>query len=157
MHRVLIIILLLLTACVETFQFSRDEGDPQLVIEAYVSDLSFNESLQAPSNGRYFVVKLRFTRPVDEHIGERITPFADVKIIDDQGNEWLYYEDTRVWGTYFLLDKDFKACFDRMYKLQITTHDQLISGGEVVYESSWEKLPTATLKIFLVFGDPKRL
>lgn len=136
--------LLLLTACLEPFEFNRNNLDPQLVIEAYISDMSYNESLQAPSNGRYFIVKLRFSQPVDKLQGERITPFADIKIIDDVGNEWLYYENTREWGTYVLPDKDFKACNDRMYKLQITTHDEIISGGEIVYESSWEELPSAT-------------
>ena len=141
MYRV-VFILMLLTACVETFEFSRNNPDPQLVIEAQISDLSYNESLQAPSDGRYFKVKLRFTRPVSEYLGERITPFAEVKIIDDLDNEWMYYENTNEWGTYILPDKDFKACNDRMYKLQITTHDELISGGEQVYESDWEKLPS---------------
>lgn len=135
------IVLLLFSACIEPFEFNRNNQDPQLVIEAFVSDLSYNECLTAPSNGRYFVVKLKFSRPIDKFHGDRVTPFADVKIIDDQGNEWTYYENTRDWGTYILIDKDFKACADRMYKLQITTHDQLISGGELVYESSWEQLP----------------
>jgi hypothetical protein len=143
MNRVFII-LLLLTSCIEPFEFNRNNLDPQLVIEAYISDISYNESLQAPSNGRYFIVKLKFTRPVDKFHGDRITPFAEVKIIDDLDNEWMYYENTREWGTYILPDKDFEACNDRMYKLQITTHDELISGGELVYESDWEKLPSTT-------------
>lgn len=138
----LYIVLILFTACVESFEFNRNNQDPQLVIESYVSDVSFNESLTAPSDGRYFIVKLKFSRPIDKLHGDRITPFADVKIIDDLGNEWLYYENTRDWGTYILLDKNFKACEDRMYKLQIITHDELISGGELVYESSWEQLPS---------------
>ena len=50
----------------------------------------------------------------------------------------------KTWGTYVLPDKDFKACEDRMYKLHITTHDEIVSGGEVVYESAWEKLPVTS-------------
>lgn len=136
------VFLLLATACVEPFEFNRNNQDPQLVIEAFISDLSYNESLTAPSDGRYFIVKLKFSQPVDKFHGDRITPFADVKIIDDLGNEWSYYENTKDWGTYILVDKDFKVCEDRMYKLQVTTHDELISGGELVYESSWEQLPS---------------
>lgn len=143
MQRVFII-LLFLTACVEPFDFSKNNLDPQLVIEAYISDLSYNESLNAPSNGRYFIVKLKFSQPVDKFIGERITPFAEVKLIDDLDNEWAYFENTREWGTYILPDKEFEACNDRMYKLQITTHDYLISRDELVYESGWEKLPLTT-------------
>ncbi len=143
MNRV-ILFLLLLTACIEPYEFNRENSDSELVIEAYISDISYNESLLAPSNGRYFIVKLKFTRPVDQLQRDRVTPFADVKVIDDLGNEWQYYENTREWGTYVLADKDFKACHDRMYKLQITTHDEIISGGELVYESAWEKLPSST-------------
>lgn len=143
MRRVFII-LLLLTACVEPFEFSKNNRDPQLVIEAYISDLSYNETLNAPSNGRYFMVKLKYSQPIDKFIRDRITPFADVKLIDDLNNEWSYVENFKEWGTYFLPDKDFEACNDRMYKLQITTHDELISGDELVYESSWEKLPLTT-------------
>ncbi|MEO9967458.1 MAG: DUF4249 domain-containing protein [Reichenbachiella sp.] len=132
------IILLLFTACVEPFDFDRNNLDPQLVIEAYVSDISYNESLEAPSNGRYFTVKLKWTRSVGSTVQDRITPFADVKIIDDEGNEWAYFENFKEWGTYVLPDRDFKACEDRMYKLQVTTRDAL------VYESNWEELPSAT-------------
>ncbi|MEO9802523.1 MAG: DUF4249 domain-containing protein [Reichenbachiella sp.] len=137
MNRVLIF-LLLLASCVEPFDFNRNNLDPQLVIEAYVSDISYNESLAAPSNGRYFEVKLKWTRPVSKIVDDRITPFADVKLIDDQNTEWTYHENINKWGTYILFDQDFKACDDRMYKLQVTTQDDFI------YESAWEKLPSLT-------------
>ncbi|WP_258105261.1 DUF4249 domain-containing protein [Marinoscillum sp. MHG1-6] len=137
MKRVLIV-LLFLTSCVERFEFSRNNPDPQLVIESYVSDMSFNDALQAPSNGRYFIVKLKFTRPVGATVKDSIAPFAEVKLIDDLNNEWVYVENFREWGTYFLPDKDFKVSSDRMYKLNITTRDDLI------YESSWEQLPPAS-------------
>lgn len=143
MHRVFII-LLLLTACVEPFEFSRNNLDPQLIIEAYVSDLSYNESLDAPSDGRFFIVKLKYSQPVDKFLGDRITPFAEVKLIDDLNNEWTYVEGFKEWGTYFLPDKEFKARNDRMYKLQITTHNKLVSHDKLVYESGWEKLPSTT-------------
>ena len=148
--------LFILFGCVEPFEFTRNNLNPQLVVEAYVSDMSYNESLLAPSDGRYFIVKLKFSQPIDKRIKERITPFADVKIIDDLGAEWQYYEDTRNWGTYVLPDKDFKACSDRMYKLQITTHDELISGGEVVYESTWESVPTPTPNLVEEIGEQQQ-
>lgn len=131
-------ILLLFTGCVQPFEFNRNNLDPQLVIEAYVSDLSYNESLESPSNGRYFIVKLKYSRPVDKFLGDSITPFAEVKLIDDLNKEWRYAENFKEWGTYFLPDQEFEARNDRKYKLQITTHDEL------VYESGWEKLPSKT-------------
>lgn len=131
------IILLLFTACVEPFDFDRNNSDPQLVIEAYVSDVSYSESLNAPSNGRYFEVKLKWSRPVASNVLDSITPFADVRLIDDENNEWQYHENTSDWGTYIMFDPEFKACEDRQYKLQITLRD------DEVYESNWESLPAS--------------
>ncbi|MCV9388656.1 DUF4249 domain-containing protein [Reichenbachiella ulvae] len=128
-------IILILSGCIEPFEFSRNNEDPQLVVEAFVSDLSYTESLDAPSNGRYFTVKLKVTRPVGPTIQNRVAPFADIKLIDDMDNVWSYVENFNDWGTYVLLDKAFKARIDRSYKLQITMRDGLI------YESDWEKLP----------------
>lgn len=129
------IILLMFSACVEPFDFDRKNSDPQLVIEAYVSDISFTESMDAPSNGRYFEVKLKWSRPVASTVLDSITPFADVRLIDNDDNEWQYHETSNEWGTYTLFDPDFKACEGQQYKLQITLRDDL------VYESDWETLP----------------
>ena len=58
-----ILFLLLLTACIEPFEFNRENLDSELVIEAYISDISYSESLLAPSNGRYFMVKVEIYPP----------------------------------------------------------------------------------------------
>lgn len=51
---------LLAGSCIEPFTFEVKNEEPPLVIESYISDVSYNESLQYPSDGRYFTTKLSF-------------------------------------------------------------------------------------------------
>ncbi|MCK5470457.1 MAG: hypothetical protein KAI99_18170, partial [Cyclobacteriaceae bacterium] len=60
-----VIILLLLTAdCVEPYNFRIENNQPTLVIEAHISNVSFLETKDYPSDGRYFSVKLSYTSDV---------------------------------------------------------------------------------------------
>ena len=124
-----------LMGCVESYDFSLKNENPQLVVEGFISDMSYEDSKNSPSDGRYFKVKLKYTRHVDETVSDSVAALAQVRIIDDLNNEWEYYEDWREWGTYYLIDSDFKAETGRKYKLQIITRD------DEVFESRWETLP----------------
>ena len=47
----------------EPYEFVIANNEPSLVIEAFVSDKSFKETVDYPSDGRYFAVKSReFTK-----------------------------------------------------------------------------------------------
>ena len=50
--------------CVEPYEFVIENNEPTLVIEAYLSDKSFKETVDYPSDGRYFSVKLTTTTDV---------------------------------------------------------------------------------------------
>ena len=65
LKRVLKFLLVVAAAgCVEPYEFVIKNNDPSLVIEAFVSDKSFNETIDYPSDGRYFAVKLTTTTDV---------------------------------------------------------------------------------------------
>jgi hypothetical protein len=106
--------------------------EPRLVVEAHISDKSFNESLNYPSDGRYFTAKLTTTSDVTN---VRATPvqFATVQLLNDHGDVWEYIESAP--GIYTLLDDGFSAEAGVQYKLTIKLSD------ERVVESEWESLP----------------
>jgi hypothetical protein len=127
-------IFLLIFSCIEPYNFKIESPSRSLVVEALITDKSFLETVDYPSDGRYHTVKLRYTGDV---VNERPTPAsgASVQLHDDLGNQWAYSETTA--GLYLLLDSEFKALPDRKYQLVITEQDD-------VYESQWEQLPTLT-------------
>lgn len=118
--------------CIEPYEFLIEESSPGLVIEAMISDKSFNETLAYPSDGRYFTVKLSLTGDV---INTRPVPVkgAGIEILANNGEAWSYTEELN--GVYTLLDKDFKAYPGIGYKLRVSLSD------ERVYESEWASLP----------------
>lgn len=125
-----------IAACVEPYHFVIHDAEPSLVVEAYLSDKSYNETLTYPSDGRFFAVKLSYTSDV---INIRSTPisYALVELHSDHNDVWEYIEFTDTPGVYGLLDSAFKAEPGVRYKL----HIQL--PGEEIYDSEWEGLPTA--------------
>jgi hypothetical protein len=120
-----------LLSCIERFEFVIEDTEPQLVIEGSISDKSFNETLSYPSDGRYFIVKLRYTSDVTNQWGEAVTG-ATVQILISSGDQ-IDYTDLGD-GVYSILDPDFKALPDLEYKLKVhlPTDD--------TYESAWEKM-----------------
>jgi hypothetical protein len=96
------------------------------------------ESLDYPSDGRYFEVFLKRTSDVTNKHDEVVSN-AMVKLQDDSGADWFYSEMSP--GYYVLLDQDFNALDDKKYKLTIQ-----ISETES-YESSWEQLPSPAPKM----------
>lgn len=124
---------LIIAGCVEPYEFLIHEPSPGLVIEASISDKSFDETLLYPSDGRYFTVKLSLTGDVTN---VRPTPVgsAIVTLESSDGRVWAYTEDIDE-GAYSLLDKTFKADRGIQYRLRVALPD------EHLYESEWESLP----------------
>ena len=134
-----IIILFLFSWCIEPYDFRIINNDPTLVIESYISDKSYNESLEFPSDGRYFEVKLKRSSDVI-NINDQVESNATVTLVNNLGEEWVYSEVPDGSGKYILFNNEFKAYYSTQYKLQIN-----LANGEQ-YESSWESLPESTSK-----------
>ena len=130
-----ILFFLIIAGCVEPYNFRITDNEPTLVVEAFVSDKSFNETLTYPSDGRYFTVKLSWTGDVI-NIRAVLVSGAYVRLVSDSNEEWQYLEISNSPGIYELPDKDFKAEPGKQYKLVITV------PGDDDYESDWEKLPS---------------
>ena len=120
--------------CVEPYEFVIENNEPALVIEAFLSDKSFNETVDYPSDGRYFSVKLTTTTDV---INVRPLPVkaAQVQLFSDRGEVWQYTESKDAPGFYFLLSDEFKAEVGVAYKLSVKLQD------ESAYESDWASMP----------------
>jgi hypothetical protein len=137
---------LFIASCIEPYEFIVRDESQTLVVEAMISNQSFNETLLYPSDGRYFTVKLSETGDVTNN---RATPVlsALVTLLSDGGETWEYSESDPVNspGVYVLQDDDFDADRNTKYKLQIRT-------GEVDYESGWESMPTAEAPVMGAIG-----
>ena len=120
--------------CLEPYEFVIEDNEPTLVVESYISDKSFNETLMYPSDGRYFTVKLTLTGDVTNNRPAPVTN-AVVNLMSDANEVWSYTESDA--GTYKLLNDTFKAEKGKAYKVHILLPD------ENVYESGWESLPDA--------------
>ena len=126
--------ILIFTACVEPYEFVIKNSVPSLVIEATISDKSYQETLLYPSDGRYFATKLSRTTDVTNVPAEPVS-YATVQLISDGGEAWEYIESEISPGTYELRDDHFKAVPGVSYKLRVQLSD------EEMYESAWEALP----------------
>ena len=129
------LLFLLAGGCLEPYTFVVKDEDPRLVVEGSISDKSFNETLEYPSDGRYFTVKLSLTGDVTN---TRRTPVskAVVELHSSTGGVWTYTQ--KETGTFYLLDDNFRAESGTSYKLHITGPD------DAIYESAWEALPPVT-------------
>lgn len=136
MKRILYLIILFFlvnNGCVEPYEFLVENNQPSLVVEGYISNVSYNDYSKYPADARYFTVELRLTGDVI-NIKDEVVSGALIKVVNDLGEEWVYHESTIDPGTYFLDNQDFEAVAGRSYKLNI----QLSEGKS--YESEWEHL-----------------
>jgi len=128
------LLFLFVAGCIEPYEFVVHDDDKTLVIEAFISDKSFNETLLYPSDGRYFKVRLTTTGDVRNTRPEPVNG-AVVQLLSSAGAVWIYTEKGK--GIYELLDTDFSAELGTEYKLRIALSD------ETLYESKWETMPMA--------------
>lgn len=125
------LLFILVAGCVEPYDFTVKDGSPALVMEAYLSDKSYNETLTYPSDWRYFTVRLSETGDAKPVTGALATLFSS------EGQKSIYSEAAD--GRYLLLDKTFKASGGVEYKLQVALADA------DVLESGWEAMPDAEI------------
>lgn len=131
-----LVLFLIFISCNEKYDFNVDNDKEGIVIEASISDKSYMESLQFPSEGRYFKVSLAKTTKVDNVRDEKISG-ASVKLLDDQNHVYIYREDSSNPGMYYLKDDFFKALSGVSYRLEV----QLDARRK--FSSAWEKMPEA--------------
>ncbi|HKZ38414.1 MAG TPA: DUF4249 domain-containing protein [Chryseolinea sp.] len=127
------VLFLIVAGCIEPYEFVIRNDEPTLVVEAHLSDKSFNETLNYPSDGRYFTVKLSYTGDV-LNVRPIVIRHAVVELRSDQNETWQYTETEP--GVYALLNDEFKAEQGSQYKLYIEL------PTEETFESEWESLPT---------------
>ncbi|MEO9803784.1 MAG: DUF4249 domain-containing protein [Reichenbachiella sp.] len=119
-------------ACVEQFNFDVSHESPLLVVEGFVSDLSYDDIQNYPVDARYFEVKLKITSGVKNKHDEPVAG-AEIQVIDDLAESWEYTEVEP--GIYRLFFEDFKAEAGRSYMLNLE-----LSNGDR-YESNFEMPP----------------
>lgn len=126
------LVFLLAGACVERYEFVIKDKSAALVVEGYISDMSFNDTRSYPSDGRYFSVKLSLTGDVTN---VRPIPVSDavVELESTSGQSWVYRQVTE--GLYELQDDTFRAQPGTGYRLNITYKN------DASYQSAWEMLP----------------
>jgi hypothetical protein len=134
MRKLFILLAALCLGCIDPYEFAVENNGPSLVVEGSISDVSYNETLQYPSNGRYFNVKLSYTSDVTNAKGT-IASNARVYLEGESGQKWTYTESLAEPGIYFLLSEDFETKDGMGYKLKVTL------PNEETYESDWERLP----------------
>jgi len=134
---VLILSIILFTSCIEQFDFKNTEVKPALVVEGFISDVSYNESFLLPNDARYFGVKLKYTSIVTNKYDEVVYD-ATVRLISEDGFYWNYSPEY-VDGTfqYLLKDRNFHVEIGKKYKIQI-----VLANGDT-YESDFTGMEAA--------------
>lgn len=127
--------LFLFTSCLDQFNFKSEVAKPVLVVEGFISNVSYNDSATLPNDPRYFSIKLKYTSIVS-NVYDEIIYDASVRLISDQGLHWNYtpgYTSNASYGNfeYTLSNKNFKAEMGVKYKLQI-----ILSNSET-YETDF--------------------
>lgn len=133
-----LLFLILAPACVEPYEFVVENKGPALVVEGFLSDVSYNESVAFPSDGRYFSISLRYAGDVVNG-KDLAVPTAAVSLRSESGEQWKYTESSSEAGKYELQVADFEAVLGKAYKLRIEL------PNEEIYESNWERLPMPQL------------
>jgi hypothetical protein len=124
-------------SCIEPYNFDNTDVKPVLVVEGFISDISYNESKLLPYDARYFSIKLKYTSIVTNKYDEVIDD-ATVRLISDNGFYWNY-TPTFFEGSfqYVLMDNDFHAEKGIQYKVQI-----ILKNGDT-YESDFQEITDA--------------
>ncbi|WP_258105170.1 DUF4249 domain-containing protein [Marinoscillum sp. MHG1-6] len=143
----LILLIVQVTSCIEPYQFELEQEVTYLVVDARVSNVSFNETLNYPSEGRLFIVSLGFSNK-PSNVRDKTLTGANVFIEDDQGGKMIY--DEMGDGEYVILDPDFKIMEGRSYRLTI-------EDGQDIYHSRWEELPDKTEPMKSVYFEEDQM
>lgn len=131
-------------SCVEIFSFDSSNELEILVVDGFVSDVSFSDI----DDKRYFDLRLLMTGPVKNNRDEQVSG-AEVQISNDLSEFWEYTEVEP--GLYRLYFEDFRAELDRAYQL----HIKLSNGDQ--YESESGFLPTDHIESELLWEEDNQL
>lgn len=124
--------ILLLSACVEIFEFDTSSEDRAVILEGVFTDVSALDYFSKYDELRYFDVKLKWASPVRNVRDEPIVG-AEIELSADGTEFWDYTEVEP--GVYQLLYPDLKAQPGVEYQLRV----DLPEGGTIV--SNLEQLP----------------
>ncbi|MCG8308988.1 MAG: DUF4249 domain-containing protein [Cytophagales bacterium] len=128
------LLFVILISCVEQYEFKIKNEEPALVVEGYISNVSYEASKLFPADGRYFKVRLSMTSDV-ANVRDKKVKHAHVYLISSDGSRWEYTESSENEGEYMLCDDNFSAKKNILYKLGV-----ILDDGES-YESGWEQIP----------------
>ncbi len=118
---ILLISVLSVSGCVDPIEFDTGSEPQRLVVDGFISNVSYSERLDLPQEPTPFYVRLQWTGPVNNERNNLIKD-ASVTLLDDQGGVWGY-----VWSEnyqqYNLFNPDFKAEPGRSYHIQVRLAD----------------------------------
>ncbi|WP_339877837.1 DUF4249 domain-containing protein [uncultured Algoriphagus sp.] len=126
-HSFAIALLLILTACIDPITFETGSEPRRLVVDGFISNISFEERAYLPAPASKFYLALRWTSNVD-NVKDEVISGAKVSLIASDGTtiDYLWSEaDQR----YLILDDSFAAKEGVNYKVHIET------ANGAVYES----------------------
>lgn len=131
-------------SCIETFSFNSESELDILVVDGFISNVSYSEL----EDKRYFDIRLVMTGEVKNTRDEQVSG-AEIQISDDLSQYWDYSEVEP--GLYRLYFEDFKADPDRNYQL----HIRLSNGEEYISEPA--ALPSDHVESELVWEETTQL
>ena len=120
----LVIVLLgIFSGCVEPIDFPVDSEPPRLVVEGLISNVSFNDRINQPTDAFPFYVRLGWTSEVGNE-RDPVIRDAEITLFSTDGNFWEYaWSDN--YQRYLLPYEEFKAEPGLGYYLEI-----VLSGGQ---------------------------
>ncbi|SFT91113.1 protein of unknown function [Algoriphagus locisalis] len=131
----IIALLLILTACIEPISFETGSEPRRLVVDGFISNISFAEQSLKPAPPRRFYVAVRWSSEVDNVLDEVISD-ASVTLISSEGESFGYFWDEGE-QRYLIRDASFHAEENVDYKVRV------VSSDGKVYESDTDKLHPA--------------
>ncbi|MBL6449778.1 DUF4249 family protein [Fulvivirga sp. 29W222] len=128
-----VLLFIAIIGCIEPYEFVIKDDTPVLIVDGFITDVSYEQSRAYPNDGRYFKVKLSYTSDVTNKRGEPVVGASIQLLSGDSKNSWWYHEINE--GEYWLAYGDFAASPGMDYKLSISLPD----GDK--FESEWLRLP----------------
>lgn len=134
-HISLLLSLVPLFSCIEDFQFDVSSEENGIVVEGYISNLSYEDQMTYPLDPKIFEVSLRSTSQVKNVRDEPILG-ASVELHSSSGAVYDYSEIGE--GRYGLFFTDVKVVPGQEYQVVITLDD------ESIIRSEWAELPESS-------------
>lgn len=134
--------------CVEEFKFNISQEEKVLIVDGFISDISYVNSSSYDMDNRYFDIYLKFSSGVKNRQDELVSN-AEIQVISDTNESWDYSEVEP--GLYRLYFEDFFVESNRQFKVSI----ELENGDQ--YHSTFESLPQAQPMADIYFKEEEVL